>query len=487
MSEISRLTSDKLENSNYFLSDTVWHSIRLLLSHMTNCLFKPDERFLAATSALIAEIEELQSMPYPIAQLTEELQNNLSATKIGRLHQWLSFFNEHFYDFSKFYSEFINVLFDTVKSNELFNSQTQHEFELSCKFFERLFQCKVFQKIKSIESPDYLITVALVYSRCAGMQVRSIIDGISILETDVTNKKLNLFFAHIFIQYENPYILTNSLPFLSLTEIELLMFVLRGKNIRLSENLPVPISKLESFHLVFSLGCDFQLTDDVVKRSIFMAKLVAIKGNTNDIFIFFQSSRTLSFRIDQALKDLDFWKSAYAILGSGKIADQVFIGRYADYLDDIFSNADRKKLTAKTITSMERRIGDWHRNLSKNAFRELIWRTKSTKKIEMSIKENYYVFEELQTGEDLFIESRIMNHCVYSYAQDCARGYIRIWSMAVRQENIVSKILTIEVRQNYICQIRGKYNRDPKQFEMDIIHEWAKSMSLFVKNRYGDY
>lgn len=90
---------------------------------------------------------------------------------------------------------------------------------------------------------------------------------------------------------------------------------------------------------------------------------------------------------------------------------------------------------------------------------------------------------ELTTESQLRVESRVLSHCVSTYASSCKNGQCSIWSLReLRQNGSWHSILTIQVipRSRQIVQIRGRMNRAANQREMSLIASWAKLAGLQV-------
>lgn len=92
---------------------------------------------------------------------------------------------------------------------------------------------------------------------------------------------------------------------------------------------------------------------------------------------------------------------------------------------------------------------------------------------------NKYLFKELSSSNELSKEGRDMKHCVGSYASSCFNGSTRIVSLSLlKNDNIIEKLLTIEIYQNRIIQVKGKCNRSPNQIEIMNINEYAAKNNL---------
>lgn len=137
-------------------------------------------------------------------------------------------------------------------------------------------------------------------------------------------------------------------------------------------------------------------------------------------------------------------------------------------------------LRGRTILSVENAINNWHESADYPKNKKLIsqeWYRTTEKDIEIYKNKIKYLFKEIITGEELFLESKKLKHCVFSYIDSCVRGYIAIWSLQKAVDSIYQPFITIEVANNRIIQVSGKHNRPINAEENKLIEEWAKSMS----------
>ena len=69
-----------------------------------------------------------------------------------------------------------------------------------------------------------------------------------------------------------------------------------------------------------------------------------------------------------------------------------------------------------------------------------------------------------------------MRHCVGSYAERCLRGYTKIISL--RDIEVNQNLLTIEISNEKIVQVKGRLNREPYKNEKNIIQKFADKNSI---------
>lgn len=98
-------------------------------------------------------------------------------------------------------------------------------------------------------------------------------------------------------------------------------------------------------------------------------------------------------------------------------------------------------------------------------------------------KETKYHIIQLKSFFELRDEGSDMHHCVGTYASSCNSGKCSIFS--VRQslrDQFQQRTATIEIRNNQIVQIRGKYNKKPGDTTLTIIKDWASFELLTISN-----
>ena len=86
---------------------------------------------------------------------------------------------------------------------------------------------------------------------------------------------------------------------------------------------------------------------------------------------------------------------------------------------------------------------------------------------------------QLRTAADLVAETRMMHHCVASYAAKCIAGQASIWSLRRRVAGTTERLLTIELdRQQRAVQVRGFANRTARTEERKLLERWARARGI---------
>jgi len=149
-----------------------------------------------------------------------------------------------------------------------------------------------------------------------------------------------------------------------------------------------------------------------------------------------------------------------------------------------FLGSDRNlSLKGRTINSVIRLSDEWHQRTAKmnKVYRANKWDGYRIEDYKKRVQDIEYKIVQLTTAKQLTEEGNIMNHCVASYANSCAKGSCSIFSLRkFKNDSHADTIATIELRQNDISQIRGKRNERVIGFHRELILEWAEKESLYT-------
>ena len=90
---------------------------------------------------------------------------------------------------------------------------------------------------------------------------------------------------------------------------------------------------------------------------------------------------------------------------------------------------------------------------------------------------NDYVVKAPTCSKDVSKEGSELNHCVGSYIKRIINGETLIYFLRDKHDENTS-LLTFEVRNNEIVQVRGKFNRLPSRTEMLALKKYATKVGL---------
>lgn len=121
-----------------------------------------------------------------------------------------------------------------------------------------------------------------------------------------------------------------------------------------------------------------------------------------------------------------------------------------------------------------------HYNLYKEEFSESLF-TQAYKDYdyEYSNTTDKYAVIQPKNTQQIKDEGRDLSHCVKSYIKDIIDGRTLIYFMRLKSEPDTS-LITLEIREGVIKQIRGDFNRNPTSEEFNFIKKFAKQKQLTI-------
>jgi len=403
-----------------------------------------------------------------------------------RLNNWLHFFNNNYSNASGIYTNTIFALINATKYNEIFRTQTKHEFDTSLKFYEKIINSVTSIAISNEETAKLLLNISLIYGKYPGMLVRSTMIGINILQNGTSDTQIHKLFEYLFVKYEDPYFLSKNLNNLGLIELEALMMILQGNNIRHYEKLPFYLSRKESFLLINSIPVNLKFEDSILERSIICAKLLL--SNTSYpklLFPFLSFSKVFEFQVAKFHSNIGYWRSVFDLMCQiNWRRSTLSLQEYIDYFEyKKYTEDPNYNLNHRTINSISRSIYRWHKfseYLRNKETLSLRWKGVKEQDLQIKHKKVKYVIKQITTAQNLYKESEEMKHCAFSYVESCVHGRTSIWSIRKVVNSVHQPYLTIEVRKNKIIQIAGKRNRFPNRTDYEVIMLWAHEVGFVV-------
>lgn len=154
------------------------------------------------------------------------------------------------------------------------------------------------------------------------------------------------------------------------------------------------------------------------------------------------------------------------------------VGDYLDYLEMQYQMYGKCKekypenwLTEKHIMNQKHR--DWKRLQSQTQFK--IHQESLVDKV--SYENDFFKVVVPVTNTDILDEADQQKHCVASYIDKIVKGETNI--VFIREKNdLETSLLTVEIRNDKICQVRGFQNRPYNKIEYDFMKEWAEKKGL---------
>lgn len=106
---------------------------------------------------------------------------------------------------------------------------------------------------------------------------------------------------------------------------------------------------------------------------------------------------------------------------------------------------------------------------------------------EKKFEEQYSGEKDVQVGEytivvpkcarDVKLEGANLGHCVGSYVMKIINGKTKIYFLR-RTESLDRSLVTVEINNGSICQVKGSLNREPSEEEVEILKRYAKINKL---------
>jgi hypothetical protein len=316
-------------------------------------------------------------------------------------------------------------------------------------------------------------------------------------------RQLASFARHLFAKYEVPHFMDYVWGLGDLcNEQEWYIHIGKGQNIRTAQNLPFSLTKMEAHHFmsapmnynvyeafcwgqIKALGGSPRLIETLRGSQIIPPanQLRASSLKTSEYNNFRQS--VVRFLIQNPMLDpaqinpmIDYiWNQKYT-------HQRVFIDHQLTTLPPPQPNFS---MNGRNVEALLAQVERWHNQLGKERKGgDVDWEHSHIPdfKYEDGGNRRWFI-TELLSSKELTAEGRAMSHCVASYAYSCKNGQCSIWSLSVDSKSISERLVTIELRNGTLYQMRGRLNRFPNQQEMSIIRRWCQKEGLKISSSTG--
>jgi hypothetical protein len=280
--------------------------------------------------------------------------------------------------------------------------------------------------------------------------------------------QIDYIFKNIFLNFDISSDLKNKFikGELSKEQLEWFKWILSGKNLSKAPFLPFKITK-KAAHIFNSLDNWFNIDLD---RKLVFASFISL-GIEEDI----------ALRIATNIPNINhtnFWLNNLPILIKKGLKQSQIIP-VIQYLN--FKMLNQKinlNLKSTKIQNLIRKVKEFKLQINKTSCKLSDLKIPDFK---IYYNGNTYLIEQLRYKFDLKQEGKIMKHCVYSYKWNCFIGISHIFSL----KQVVSKsyninLLTIHYSNGRIQEIRGKFNREPIDEEMQIVNKWIEKNNIHL-------
>lgn len=455
--------------------------------------FYINTRYVRFEGLLDEQLEVAASLVSDRSELEFHLQDlEFSTERVlwFRLSNWLRFLNENHHSIGGVQSQLILAVICAAKRSELFRLQTRHEFEISLEFLERLFSQKRFLKLGTLESANYLLSVSLVVGSYPGMLVGSINSAIDNLDGGGSLRSFQSFFCQLLVRYEPPHFLVDKLPKLTLKETRALMHVLQGNNIRTFPELPLSVSRKESWVLQNAFPRNIRFEEDVLLREIVCSKLlIGSKSGGRILQEFVENCKPFQFNLQTFINDFAFWKQAFNMCCEIDWDEVVMsMGVFLDHLEyRRYVHEDDFTLKGRSPRSLEDELFEWNERQSYEELKKLrhiTWQGSGMEDWLFEHSDQEYCLSEIKNGQELFDESQNLKHCAYGYVKYCAEGHTSVWCLKRKEDSFYKSYITLEVQEKQITQASGMRNRCLTDEEEELLVLVREQLSL-AKEQFG--
>ena len=433
-----------------------------------------------ALHPLWQEVLLLTKEPFPTEYLIKECETELNEGLLLRLYRWVGFLNEQFPHICSFYSPLVFTLLKRIHSNKLLRHQSRYEFEISLEFLRSLFKEEFHMSTEDEDAPACLIQLSLIVGKYPGMVRCRKKDAFEILKKGIGEFTLREVFCKLFVSYQAPQPLLDWVFHLNENELEALMHILQGNNIRSFDGLPAPVSRKESY-FISNQSSGYLLPDGLLLEQITAtAKLLKFHRDfTSHLEAVLHASKTFRYDPLKMIRDQDFWTRAFTLITHlYPERPQAFeIQQIIDFLEYKKYQQDQAyHLKGRTPDSLLRQVHEWHGELEFDKIENLkdqYW-SGDTKDYKYQHGGKEYLVSEIRSTKELLKESRKLRHCAFTYLENCVQGNLSLWSVKVKKGKNYNHLLSLEVHYGRITQAAGLLNRSLTAEEKVLVKKWAR-------------
>lgn len=430
-----------------------------------------------------------------------KLFSNKTYTYKQTLLQWLSYFKNNSSSNRTTLQSIIVGFTDYLLRFKDFSTLSQQEIENCCENFKIVLSIPIDFIEKKMET-DVIVNIVLL-AKHPTLQQCSLREALYYYNKDEDDRTL---FYHLFCKHDQLYFLSFHFNYCTPLEVDLSMQLVQGKSLRklLKDNFSLSKKETALFHTHPYYLWD--KVDDIIEHYYCIYKLLKHAPEYREyINVLLKSCRIYDIDFPLFSTDIDFWKDVFLFLIKHKINDT---HKATEFVDFFIEKRYRDKepttfsLKGRTLIAISRDIKYWHdveipqeilaqeiryRELQEENRRlensQKLFLKKNTTWKGMQIpnwQKGAIYIEEITQVERLSFEGNYLNHCVYTYLNDCLQNHTYIFSYHKKVGNKTIPILTIEVVKHKIKQVSGKYNRKPSKEEKECIAVWASQNNLIT-------
>jgi len=269
--------------------------------------------------------------------------------------------------------------------------------------------------------------------------------------------------------YHLPFAVSNNFFFrrstLNNQELGWCLNLIKGYSVKDLQSLPVQPTK----RFITEFNRDFCLPDLSLRQAMIYSSLLANDIDTN------YSNSAINILYNSDLIDGKYFVEIITLVYKLNI-DREDLQTAWDYFKHNKNKIKSTKTKRYSRSKLHSDIRDWHMQLyfNKNAWAKYPFPKSKIKPFRQESDETIIKISQIIMPRELYEEGKDLQHCVYSYESQIRKRECYLFSLTEKRLNSENKrILTIEIRDDQIVQVRGKRNRTPKTKEYVWIKKWA--------------
>ncbi len=391
---------------------------------------------------------------------------------------------EIFLLFEKYYpyEQYFQEAFEKIINKELFLSLDEYEYAYFKNEIALLCSKRIYL-YNYISSSCYNLLRNLLFCSKYIHNTRKAFSFTLPLFLEYGNYQASKHIKELLFKYDISEDFFQYLNILDLSELEVLVNIGNGKNIRKCNNFKIPLSKKESFYFHHSIGLLYDIesrSNNIMELRAFASKLIKHSPDKMylvDTFIYLLHKTGLKYSL--LIESVQYWGLLFKILP--KQIENHELNNIIDYISHHFKESNVVTLKKKSFVSLYREMNEWHIELEKTQMKNCIisWKVDDKIYLEKKIyhKGKEFVYKELTNSYELYLDGLKKHHCVSIYKDQCKSGKSSIWVITPNNENYDNG-LTLEVVNKEVIQVAGKYNRTPTEEETEIIKLFSSKEGL---------
>ena len=311
------------------------------------------------------------------------------------------------------------------------------------------------------------------------------------VNTRKPRKQYSLLLRHLFARYSVPEFL-DAVWFNSANRYQAwFKHIGSGGNLRTAPGLLIHVTKKIAHH--FCLAPAYYSVEEALRA----AQIYSIGGDKRLV----KAIRGTRLVDTDTFTDDAFWMSLFRFFNSHITElDERTINLIVEYIWDrrfvpckiliagggerlVAPPQPRYRLNGKSLKTLLADATDWQNAPPDDRVVGLEWKPSKIEPFSFEQGKNIiWSIQELISSSALVEEGKALRHCVGApeYAEACFDGDTTIWSLGCDSGTEIEKLLTIQVVDEDIIEIRGKENRLPTSHENTIIKFWALTQNLDI-------